>query len=198
MSNIRAVHRLIVSLVLVLVPTQALAFSLLPSEIPATDFHAWQMMIGDSIIIDTRANIGYFVHAYGGFTQFVVATGQKRVVRYIGRTYNAKTPDQSWAVLNKETKGDRTTFGKYGLFLRLYDADGETPYGIHSHRSAGEMLASSMRFRSMGCIIVSQAVLDVIEAMYEANGRRIDVETVDGLGEGIVTYQTLQEKLAAR
>ncbi len=155
-------------------------------------------MIGDSLIVDTETNIGYLIHQNGGFTQFLVATGQKNIVRYIGRIYNAKTPDQAWTVLSKHIKGDRTTFGKHGLFLRLYDEDGETAYGIHGHRSAETMLAADMRYRSMGCIIVSQTVLDIIEATFEGNGQRLDVLTVAGLGEGVVTYQMLQEKLAAK
>ena len=155
-------------------------------------------MAGDTLIVDTEVNVGYLVHRNGGYTKFVVATGQRRVVRYIGRTYNARTPNTEWSVLDKEVKGDRTTFGKQGLFLRLYDEDGRTAYGIHSHRSADIMLSEIERYRSMGCIIVSQEVLDIVEATFEGNGRRLDVVTVAGLGTEPVTYETLREKVASK
>lgn len=174
------------------------AYSLMPSEVPMTQFSEWQTMAGDFLIVDTKENVGYLVHRDGGFTQFPVATGQRRVVRYIGRIYNARTPNTSWAVLDKEVKGDRTTFGKEGLFLRLFDEDGETAYGIHSHRSIDAMLAGQDRYRSMGCILVSQTVLDNIEATFEGNGRRLDVLTVDGLGDDPVNYETLKQKFASK
>ncbi len=150
------------------------------------------------MIIDTDSNIGYLIHKEGGYASFPVVTGQKRVVRYIGRTYDARTPNKPWSMLSKEVKGDRTTFGKQGLFLRLYNADGETAYGIHTHRSADMMLAAQERYRSMGCILVSQIVLDNIEATFEGNGSRLDVLTTAGLGDETVTFETLREKMAAK
>jgi len=170
----------------------------MPSEVPATDITEWEVRTGDALIVDTEMNVGYLIHRDGGFMQFPVATGQRRVVRYIGRTYNASTPTTSWAVLDKEVKGDRTTFGKEGLFLRLYDEDGETAYGIHSHRSIDSMLAMQDRYRSMGCILVSQSVLDIIEATFEGNGRRLDVVTLKGFGDAPVTYETLLLKVALK
>lgn len=170
----------------------------MPSEIPPTEFFEWQTMVGDTMIVDTEMNVGYLVHLDGGYTQFPVATGQRRVVRYIGRTYNAKTPNRSWAILDKEVKSDRTTFGKKGLFLRLFDEYGRTAYGIHSHRSIETMLAEQDRYRSMGCILVSQVILDNIEATFEGNGRTLDVITIAGFGDDPVTYETLKQKMALK
>ncbi len=181
-----------------LAPSDALAFSLMPSEIPPTEFSEWQTMVGDTLIVDTEMNVGYLVHLDGGFTQFPVATGQRRVVRYIGRTYNAKTPNRNWTVLDKEVKGDRTTFGPQGLFLRLFDEDERTAYGIHTHRSIEMMLAGQDRYRSMGCILVSQMILDNIEATFEGNGRRLDVITIAGFGDDPVTYETLKQKMVLK
>lgn len=177
---------------------QTHAFSLMPSEVPATDIAEWEVRTGDALVVDTEMNVGYLIHRSGGFTQFPVATGQRRVVRYIGRTYNARTPNTSWAVLDKEVKSDRTTFGKEGLFLRLYDEDGKTAYGIHTHRSIDSMLAVQNRYRSMGCILVSQSVLDIIEATFEGNGRRLEVVTLNGFGDETVTYETLLQKTALK
>ncbi len=191
--------RLSALLVLALtMPQQTAAFSLMPSEIPATKFASWQPMTEDFLVVDTEKNMGYLVHRDGGFTEFPVATGQRRVVRYIGRTYNAKTPNKVWTVLDKEVKSDRTTFGSQGLFLRLFDADGQTPYGIHTHRSITAMLAEEERFRSMGCVLVSQTVLDVIEATFEGNKRKLEVTTVAGFGDASVTYETLRQLVAVK
>lgn len=170
----------------------------MPSEIAPTDFSEWQTMAGDTMIVDTETNMGYLVHLDGGYTQFPVATGQRRVVRYIGRTYNAKTPNTRWTVLDKEVKSDRTTFGPQGLFLRLFDENGKTAYGIHSHRSIEMMLAGEDRYRSMGCVLVSQVVLDNIEATFEGNGRKLDVITIAGFGDMPITYETLRAKIAQK
>jgi hypothetical protein len=179
-------------------PLPAQAFSLLPSEISATDISEWEAQIGDVFIVDTDVNIGYLVHRTGGYTQFPVVTGQRRVVRYIGRTYNARTPNLSWSILDKEVKGDRTTFGKEGLFLRLFDEDGRTAYGIHSHRSIDSMLSEKERYRSMGCILVSQTMLDIIEATFEGSSRKLDVLTINGFGDEPVTYETLRQRVAMK
>ncbi len=179
----------------------ALAASILPSEEPPTPFEAWQASAGDSFLVDTDRNVGYLLHADGGYTTFPVVTGQRRTVRYIGRTYNASTPTVSWKALNEETKGDRITFGKLGRFLRLYNTeDGEperTPYGIHSHASAEKMLASTDRYRSMGCIIVSENVLDTIIESFALNGNALTVRTVQSLGDESISFEMLRERMSA-
>lgn len=136
------------------------------------------------LLIDTKDNVGYLVHKDGVFTSFRVATGQKRVVRYIGRTYDARTPVRSWVAQTPvETKGDRTTFGKNGHFLRLSFKEERTPYGIHPHRYNERMLAEDERFESMGCIIVSDAIMETIEQTFALNGNRLEVVTSYGLEE---------------
>lgn len=169
----------------------------LPSELPPTRIEEWRPILGDSFVVDTLSNIGYLVHADGGYTSFPVVTGQRRVVRYIGRVYDATTPTRTWIVRSQEVKGDRITFGRQGKFLRLFKGsdDDRTPYGIHSHAYAEQMLLGQDRFRSMGCIIVSDPVLDVLVATFELNAKRLDVVTVYGLGEELDTEPMLQEAL---
>lgn len=171
---------------MLVVPSFAAA-TILPSETAASPLSEWQPEESDTLIIDTASNVGYLVHNDGAFTEFPVATGQKRIVRYIGRTYNARTPPRKWAILSEEIKGDRTTFGKRGIFLRLHDVitGEETPYGIHSHRSAKSMLSEEDRYRSMGCIIVSDDLLDVLRDTYAMNGNALMVLTTDGLPSDI-------------
>jgi hypothetical protein len=141
----------------------------------------WNVEAGDSFIADTKENMGYLLHQNGEYISFRIATGQKRIVRYIGRVYDARTPERKWVAREKQTKGDRITFGPEGTFLRLFIENEHTPYGIHSHRSISAMLADSERYKSMGCILVSKEILDIIVQTYEINGKALPVRTVYGL-----------------
>lgn len=170
-------------------------FGIIPSEIPETPTVEWQVQKGDSFLVDTTKNIGYLVHLKGGYTSFPVATGQKRVVRYIGRTYNAATPNRHWVSVSQETKGDRITFGKDGTFFRLsYDDEG-TSYGIHSHAYVEKMLSDELRYKSMGCIIVSDEVLAIIGETFALNKGSLVVATVDGFPEESVNFVVLRDAL---
>ncbi|MDO8648324.1 MAG: L,D-transpeptidase [Candidatus Peregrinibacteria bacterium] len=152
-----------------------------PSPLAPTPIQEWAPRAGDQLVIDTQETVGYLIHPNGTYTAFPVATGQRRTVHYIGRVYNATTPERQWTVQSTHIKGDRTTFGPTGKFLRLY-IDGEsTPYGIHGHRSSVKMLAEDERFRSMGCIIVSEEILTIIEQTYELNSNTLEVTTTYGL-----------------
>lgn len=150
------------------------------------DIPSWKVEKGDHLIIDTENTMGYLVRRDGSsFTSFPVITGQKRIVHYIGRTYDATTPNQHWVAKSMHSKSDRTTFGPSGRFLRLY-ANGEeyTAYGIHEHRSEERMFGEELRFQSMGCIIVQSAVLDIIENTYRINGEELEVVTQAGMEIG--------------
>lgn len=142
----------------------------------------WQPEIGDVFIVDTQTNQGYIVHRDGVFITFPVVTGKRAFVRYIGRTYKATTPEAAWVVKSRHTKGDRITFGVTGSFLRLYkNGDESTPYGIHGHRYSERMLSQEERFESMGCVIVSEEVLHILEDTYELNSQTLTVVTSYGL-----------------
>ena len=92
----------------------------------------WVPEAGDRLIVDTEQNVGYLVHESGNYTKMKVGSGKRQVVRYIGRVYNATTPEKYWVVKSTHIQGDRITFGKTGRFLRLYkDGDTHTAYGIH-------------------------------------------------------------------
>ncbi len=165
-----------------------------------TAFSEWQPEKGDELLVDTEENIGFLIREDGAYTTFPVATGQRRVVRYIGRTYNATTPVSLWKAKSSEVKGDRITFGKYGRFLRLYETEEagvtRTPYGIHSHAYIEKMLAGIERYRSMGCVLVSEAVLDRIIETFALNDGELLVRTVKGLGDETLTYEVLKEKMS--
>lgn len=142
---------------------------------------AWVPTQGDRMVVDTKENVGYLIHENGDFVSFPVLTGQRRVVHYIGRTYNAATPEKVWTVTNIETKGRSMTFGEKGTFLRLWDNGERTAYGIHSHLTFQKMLGEGDRYRSMGCVLVSEEILNVIVATFTVNNERIDVVTSYGI-----------------
>ncbi len=170
---------------------------MLPSEIPPTPLHEWQAHGSDVFVADTEKNIGYIVSSDGEFTVFPIATGQKRVVRYIGRTYDATTPISTWVIKEKEIKGDRITFGDRGIFLRLFDqshqTESRTPYGIHSHRSITKMLKLDDRFKSMGCVLVSDEVLDILMSIMKQSEQGMPVLTTFGFGDMPISGEHLKE-----
>ncbi len=145
----------------------------------------WAPVVGDRFVVDTLSNEGYLIHTDGRYVRFPVITGQRRGVYYIGRSYNATTPKWDWEVKSREIKGDRVTFGPTGRFLRMYKDDERTAYGIHEHKSEIEMFARDTRFQSMGCVIVTSAMLDVIEDTYNLNGGSLIVKTRYGVEDAV-------------
>jgi hypothetical protein len=68
--------------------------------------------------------------------------------------------------------------------MRLYsEGENMTSYGIHATANIEDILASDDRYRSMGCILVSESVLDILEQTYTLNGDMLPVVTVNGLTE---------------
>lgn len=169
-----------------------LALSVSSPALPEVKADDWQPLPGDRLVVDTKENVGFLVHENGAYTGFPVLTGQRRTVHYIGRTYNATTPVARWTVKDKEVKGRSTTFGETGLFLRLLKNGNErTAYGIHSHLQFQLMLDQGNRYRSMGCILVSEEILQLIKTTFEQNGNTLEVATAFG-----VTLPSAEETFA--
>jgi hypothetical protein len=157
---------------------------------PLVSEQEWQPALGDRFVVDTRENEGYLLHTDGTFLRFPVATGQKKVVHYRGETYNAATPLGEWIVRQRTTFGDRFTYGKTGRFFRLYADLGSrsTSYGIHSYAEVDKWFREDERYKTMGCIVVSEGILTIIEETYHANGDQLYVATmqsIEGQGEWI-------------
>ncbi len=133
---------------------------------------SWMPWAGDRFIVNVKENVGYLVHFNGSYTSFPVATGQRRTVHYIGLTYFAATPERNWTVKALDVKGKSITFGPTGRFLRLFYDNNRTSYGLHSHRDVAEMLQkqNSERYRSMGCILVDEEVLNILERTFVEAG----------------------------
>jgi hypothetical protein len=132
-------------------------------------------------MVNTATNQGYLLHEGNSFyTQFPVATGKRAVVRYLGLTYNATTPEDTWIVKSIDIKRDRITFGSTGTFMRLYKGGADsTLYGIHSVSNIDAMLSEedSKRFKSMGCILVSDEILRILQEIYALNDNSLTVIT---------------------
>lgn len=151
---------------------------------------SWLPQVGDVLHINTAENLGYLIHSDGRRFVFRIATGQKRAVRYIGLSYFAATPEGSWLVKSHHIQGDRITYGPEGHFLRMYkDGTDYTHYGIHTHASADAMLRERDRYASMGCIIVSGSMLDLLEQTYAANGNQLPVVIAAGSPEYLLAMR---------
>ncbi len=142
----------------------------------------WSIEEDDKILVDTKNNQGYIFHKDGRYMNFDVVTGQKRWVYYIGRSYNAATPNWNWVAKSIHIKGDRLTFGPSGRFLRLYkDGTDHTAYGFHEYGNEKELFyGMDTRFRSMGCIVVRVPIMDLLVNTFEKNGS-IEVTSQHGI-----------------
>ncbi len=145
---------------------------------------AWVPKAKDRLIVDIRNNRGYLIGLDGFYTSFPVGTGQRRTVRYIGKVYNAATPRARWTIQSLEYKqGDRATYGNTGRFFRLnHEQWGRTQYGIHATSNIEEILAKDNRYASMGCILVSDDILTILEqslALHDSGMQVITVDDVD-------------------
>jgi hypothetical protein len=140
------------------------------------------------MLVDVEQNTGFLIHTDGTYVSFPVATGQRKTVRYIGRTYFAATPLRSWTITGMDLKDDRNTFGTSGRFFRLNRNNERTPYGIHGHAASTVMLGSSSsnRYRSMGCVIVSEKVLDILGRTLAKSGS-INVVTSGTVAQPVET-----------
>lgn len=154
--------------------------ALVPSSIPQAE---WQAQPGDRIVVDTKANEGYLIHQDGRALSFPVATGQRRYVCYIGRCYNATTPERTWQIQKKDIKGDHITFGPSGRFLRLFYKDESTAYGFHEYGFEDRMFDDQPRFKSMGCIIVKKDMMDILDKTFAVNEGNVNVVTKFGVSE---------------
>ena len=158
-----------------------------PAPVPlSVSLTEWHAEAGDRFVVDTEKNEGYLVHADGRYAAIPVVTGRRKFICYIGRCYNGATPTGTWKVKSRDIKGDHITFGSSGRFLRLYkDGEESTAYGIHEYGYEEKMFSGDDRFKSMGCIIVKKAVMDILDATYTLNGEDIDVITQENIVEPV-------------
>lgn len=142
----------------------------------------WVPAKGDMFIVDRQANTGYLLHAHSTeYLPFLIATGMKKQVSYLGMNYYAQTPLRTWVARQSVTQSNRVDFGVTGRFLRLYiNGETRTSYGIHGYKYFDTWLQESDRYRSLGCIVMSERMLDIIEQTYVLNNNSLLVVTTEG------------------
>lgn len=138
----------------------------------------WIPAAGDKLIVDVDTNIGYLIHNDDTRLEFPVATGQRKYVSYLGMHYFAGTPKQKWVVKEMSIQSDRYTFGEEGKFFRMYSNDKRTRYGIHTIANAEEIFEREKRYASMGCTLVTEEILNIIEKTFEVNGGELNVWSI--------------------
>ncbi|MFH1284528.1 MAG: L,D-transpeptidase [Candidatus Peregrinibacteria bacterium] len=124
---------------------------------------------GDYFVVNVTDGRGYLMNGITRFyTDFPVMTG----------TPGHSTPCKDWVVLEKNIQSNRIVFSKSGEFFRLF-ADGtkRTSYGIHGYAYFDKEIENGRKFLSLGCIMVADDVLDIIEESYIANGNSLKVST---------------------
>ncbi len=143
----------------------------------------WWVSVDDRMITDTDNDISYLLKRSGEFTAFRSGSGKKEFVSYANRYYNAQTPEDNWVALSREIQNDPNVFGPRKIFFRLFAENGkvQTLYGIHTVRNQKELLARQDRKKSMGCILVAESVLDIIDETFAMNDNSLHVTTINGV-----------------
>jgi hypothetical protein len=166
-----------------------------PAAPPAVVFVAPQGVLearkGTRFVVDIKNNMGHLMHVDGSVASFRVATGREEWVNYLDKYYFAQTPVMKSTVTQIETQPDspsnRVTYSEDLKFLRI-----RGHYGIHHYLYLDDILEKDIegRYFSMGCVLVTLEVLDVLEKIYELNGGMLEVETVYGLQTAMVAQKS--------
>lgn len=158
----------------------------------------WEPQAGDELFIDVDSNMGYMLRSDSDeFFSFVLATGVRKKINYLGRNYFAATPKGQWVAKARKIQTDRVMFGKTGRFLRLYwGGDTFTNYGIHGYAYFDKWAKSDDRYKTYGCIAVSEDILDLIEQAYFLGEEQMRVTTMAG-PEKFLEELTLHEQQGA-
>lgn len=125
---------------------------------------------GDYFLVDIDDALGYLVNdGYMTYTVFPIMSGATRT----------PTPEEEWVVKEKNIQSNRIVFGETGEFLRMYKNDGDTRtgYGIHNYAYFEEEIEKGTKYLSLGCILVSADIHDLIEESYLANGENMKMIT---------------------
>lgn len=143
-----------------------------------TSVETWEPAEGDFFEVNVENNMGRLYHRTGEALEFQVVTGQRRIMWYRGVKYFGGTPATHWVTKELNIKWDRVTYGKTGRFFRLYDQGTQyTAYGIHGFGREDSMFKVAGRYGSLGCIIVREQILNLIQKTFDLNGKSLSVRT---------------------
>ncbi len=179
--------------------TAALCLVLVATPVQAASVQTqdnWVPEANDVLIVDVQSNTAYLLHQDARYLPFLVATGMKRKVHYLNHSYYAQTPTGTWVARERKIQLHKRDFGPTGRFLRLFqNGTLRTAYGIHSHKDIEQWMQRGDRYTSLGCIVVSEQMLDIIERTYEIGGNRLVVITTLG-PERFLQELTVREQTA--
>lgn len=143
-----------------------------------TNAENWEPQEGDFFEVNVENNMGRLYHKTGEALEFQVVTGQRRIMWYRGVKYFGGTPATKWVAKELNVKWDHVTYGKTGRFFRLYDGGTQyTAYGIHGFGREDSMFKVAGRYGSLGCIIVREQILNLIQKTFDLNNKSLSVRT---------------------
>ncbi len=134
----------------------------------------YQPSEGDYFLVDIEDAVGYLANDERRvYTSFPIMTGALRT----------PTPEKDWVVKEKNIQRNRVVFAESGEFFRMFLDGGETftHYGIHGYGFFEEEIARGTKYLSLGCVLVADDVLDMIEESYMENGESLRVSTREGV-----------------
>lgn len=152
-----------------------------PSVYAYKQLSSWESEKGDFLVFDVSENMGYLLKEdMSEGVYFPIASGEQRNRYFQGNRYYAGTPIQEWRIKSMHYHPKGPIYGKHGKFLRLYDENEATHYGVHTVGSEKEIFSMSDRYKSWGCVIVKGDTFSIIESIYEVNEEEgVRVITVD-------------------
>lgn len=147
----------------------------------------WRIQKDDYLVVNLSQNTMTINRADGRHTSAPLQVGsglnQDAPVRWIGRTYNPRTPAAEWIIKSKNQQNIRWVFGTNEkdengnpiteqLFLRLYrvNNNGEaqyTSYGFHTTPNIESIFTNLNGYGSYGCILSRYDLLKFVEEMLD-------------------------------
>lgn len=147
----------------------------------------WRIQKDDYLVVNLTQNTMTLNRADGSRTSSPLQVGsglnQDAPIRWIGKTYNPRTPAAEWIIKAKKQQSQRWVFGTNEkdengnqiteqLFLRLYrmNDNGEpqySNYGIHTTPNIESIYANSNGYGSYGCILTDYNLLKFLEEMLD-------------------------------
>jgi hypothetical protein len=148
------------------------------SEWVGLTYNEYTPSFGDYFMVDVANGLGYLMNDSTKFyTSFPLMTGAS----------GTPTPYKEWVVLEKNIQSNRVIFAESGEFFRMFEnGTRRTSYGIHGYGYFEEEIANGRKFLSLGCILVADDVLDLIERSYIENGNMLNVSTRESID--LVSY----------
>lgn len=148
----------------------------------ATD--SWHAQKGDFLVFDIGKNMGYLLREdMSEGVYFPIASGEQKERYFRGEKYFAGTPVREWTMGSLHYHPTGSTYGRHGKFLRLYDENGATHYGVHTVYNEKEIFSMTDRYGSWGCVLTKENTFALIESVFYANEQKVRVITLEDMSK---------------